>query len=393
MWLTVSSTEQHLLISVRDEGKGFHVSQTQKLFARFETNHTFHTGISTGIGLSLVKELLVLLHGEISVESSVGKGSIFSVRLPRNYSAFTSDSEVEFILKDNPQDTSVTGNQVQQRDNESVSPQQTAEKEITVLIIEDNDELRRFLGNILRREYVVLEACDGRQGWWLTEREIPDVVISDIMMPEMDGIEYLRTVKENHNTSHIPVILLSAKASVEDRIQGLEYGADDYISKPFSSVYLKARIQSILKQRRMLYEFYTNQLPASQTPPHRIDPDQLAPSVPQVTSFDDEFIRKVIASVEEQMQNPEFRIDDLADAMGMSRTVFYRKLKAIVGLTPTDFVKSMRLKRALQLLDTDQYTISEVAYMCGFTTPQYFSKVFKDSMNCSPKEYKLKRDS
>ncbi len=392
IWLTVSSTEQHLLISVRDEGKGFHVSQAQKLFARFETNHTFHTGLSTGIGLSLVKELLGLLHGDISVESSLNKGSTFSVRLPRNYSAFTSDSEVEFILKDPPQDTQLPENKVQQVENGNVFTQKTAEKETTVLIIEDNDELRRFLNNILRREYTVLEASDGRQGWLLTQQEIPDVVISDIMIPGMDGIDYLRTVKENHNTSHIPVILLSAKASVEDRIQGLEYGADDYISKPFSSVYLKARIQSLLRQRRMLYDFYTGQIPSAQTSPHRIDPDRLAPSVPQVTHFDDEFIRKVVASVEEQMQNPEFRIDDLADAMGMSRTVFYRKLKAIVGLTPTDFVKSMRLKRALQLLDTDQYTISEVAYMCGFTTPQYFSKVFKDSMSCSPKEYKLKRD-
>lgn len=208
------------------------------------------------------------------------------------------------------------------------------------------------------------------------------------MMPEMDGIEFLKRVKANSNICHIPVILLSAKSSLSDQIQGLEYGADEYITKPFSSTYLKAKVDSLFKQRQMLYDYYTSKIKREKITNIT---DQIESATPQVTHFDDDFIRNILQSVEENIHNPDFKIDDLAEAMGMSRTVFYRKMKSLMGVSPVDFMKSMRIKRAVQLLEQDQYTVSEVGYMSGFATPQYFSKVFKETMNCTPKEYKLKK--
>ncbi|MFV0538712.1 MAG: response regulator [Dysgonomonas sp.] len=378
--VNITSAHNNLYINVKDEGKGFNINQINKLFLRFETTNNSTEWGSSGIGLSLVKELITLMHGSIQVDSSPDIGSEFTVQLPLTYEEYISDNNVEFILKDNYSDTPSPQNTYTDEDDTLVK--EMSGKETTILIIEDNNELRKFICSILSKEYNTLEACNGKQGLIITENETPDIVISDIMMPEMDGIEYLKQVKENRDTSHIPIILLSARNSIEDRIQGLEYGADDYISKPFNSAYIKARIRSLLKQRKVLYNFYTNR----ELVDSKIDDTEK--STIQVTEFDDEFIRNVIANIENNIQNPDFLIDDLADAIGMSRTVFYRKLKIIIGQAPSDFVRDMRLKRAKELLDTDKYTISEVAYMSGFNTPQYFSKVFKDMTNYSPKEYR-----
>jgi len=252
-------------------------------------------------------------------------------------------------------------------------------------------ELRRFIIHILEKDFNVLEASDGKQGMKITLAEIPDIIISDIMMPEMDGIEYLQHIKGNKDICHIPVILLSAKSSIEDRIKGLAYGADDYISKPFNSAYLKARVQSLLKQREMLYSFYINHR-TGETEKSDEQTNTSAHSSLQITTFDNGFMNGLIAHIEENIQNPEFKIDDMAEAMHMSRTVFYRKIKSLVGVSPIDLVKNVRLKHAIQLLDTSDYSISEIAYMSGFATPQYFSKVFKSAMNCPPKDYKRKTD-
>lgn len=384
--LTISVNEDLLNVTIKDEGKGFNVNNTHRLFSRFETNNDGNLGLSTGIGLSLVNELLILLHGTIQVDSAPGKGSTFSVSLPAKLDSYSADDNVEMIQKgdmNNPFHDEIA---VMENDVPSANePEHPSDDRDTILIIEDNDELRRFIVNILGKEYRTLEAVDGKQGLDVTLSELPDIIISDIMMPEMDGIEFLKKIKENPNTSHIPVILLSAKSSIEDRVQGLEYGADDYISKPFNSTYLKARVHSLLKQREILYDLYMGRSPEGSLL------DQLNPSTPQVTNIDDEFLRNVIASIEENLQNPEFRIDDLAETMNMSRTVFYRKIKSMVGLSPVDFVRNMRVKRAIQLIEAGGNTISEIAYMCGFTTPQYFSKVFKSVMNCSPKEYKQRK--
>ena len=380
IFLSVTCEKQILCLQVKDEGRGINAQKLNRLFTRFDTLDEANPNMSTGIGLSLVKELLNLLHGTVRVDSKLGEGSSFFVRLPGSRDTFDADANAEFILADGENSgskTVVPDNLIEEEED----------KETRILIIEDNEELRHFICGVLAREYVVFEAGNGRQGLEMTLSELPDIVISDIMMPEMDGIEYLKQVKGNSDICHIPIILLSAKSSLNDQIQGLEYGADEYITKPFSSAYLKARVDSLLKQRQMLYDYYTSKMREEKDASFM---EQLAPSTPQVTHFDDDFICNILQSVEENIQNSEFRIDDLAEAMSMSRTVFYRKVKSLMGVSPVDFVKTMRIKRAVQLLEQDEFTVSEVGYMSGFTTPQYFSRVFKEAMGCTPKEYKLK---
>ena len=380
IFLSVTCEKQILCLQVKDEGRGINAQKLNRLFTRFDTLDEANPNMSTGIGLSLVKELLNLLHGTVRVDSKLGEGSSFFVRLPGSRDTFDADANAEFILADGENSgskTVVPDNLIEEEED----------KETRILIIEDNEELRHFICGVLAREYVVFEAGNGRQGLEMTLSELPDIVISDIMMPEMDGIEYLKQVKGNSDICHIPIILLSAKSSLNDQIQGLEYGADEYITKPFSSAYLKARVDSLLKQRQMLYDYYTSKMREEKDASFM---EQLAPSTPQVTHFDDDFICNILQSVEENIQNSEFRIDDLAEAMSMSRTVFYRKVKSLMGISPVDFVKTMRIKRAVQLLEQDELTVSEVGYMSGFTTPQYFSRVFKEAMGCTPKEYKLK---
>lgn len=371
-----------LFVSVRDEGKGMDLRKIDNLFGRFETFGKTDPNRSTGIGLSLVKEFVDLLHGTIQPESILGQGTVFTVTLPCTYEAYAADSMAEFVLND----------EVKFEYPVEVQLSRQEEKERSILIIEDNDELRRFLAMILRDCYHVLEAGDGRQGLEIIGRELPDLIVSDVMMPEMDGIELLAAVKVNRDTSHIPVILLSAKASVDDRVRGLEYGADDYIAKPFNSAYLKARIESLIRQRSSLAAYYLGSSLKDSDKTEKKQPDvKLEQVLESVPSFNNTFIQEVIRLVDENLQNPDFKIDDLAETMNMSRAVFYRKIKTFTGASPIDLVKEMRLKRALELLDADTYSLSEVAYQSGFSSPQYFSRVFKEQMQCTPNEYKRRK--
>lgn len=371
-----------LFVSVRDEGKGMDLRKIDNLFGRFETFGKTDPNHSTGIGLSLVKEFVDLLHGTIQPESIPGQGTVFTVTLPCTYEAYAADSMAEFVLND----------EVKFEYPVEVQLSRQEEKERSILIIEDNDELRRFLAMILRDCYHVLEAGDGRQGLEIIGRELPDLIVSDVMMPEMDGIELLAAVKVNRDTSHIPVILLSAKASVDDRVRGLEYGADDYIAKPFNSAYLKARIESLIRQRSSLAAYYLGSSLKDSDKTEKKQPDvKLEQVLESVPSFNNTFIQEVIRLVDQNLQNPDFKIDDLAETMNMSRAVFYRKIKTFTGASPIDLVKEMRLKRALELLDADTYSLSEVAYQSGFSSPQYFSRVFKEQMQCTPNEYKRRK--
>lgn len=382
--MTVRMESGCLSISVRDEGKGMDLRKIDNLFGRFETFGKTDPNRSTGIGLSLVKEFVDLLHGTIQPESIPGQGTVFTVTLPCTYEAYAADSMAEFVLND----------EVKFEYPAEPQPFRRAEQERSILVIEDNDELRRFLAMILRDCYHVLEAGDGRQGLEIIGRELPDLIVSDVMMPEMDGIELLAAVKANRDTSHIPVILLSAKASVDDRVRGLEYGADDYIAKPFNSAYLKARIESLIKQRSSLAAYYLGSSLKDSDKTENKQPDvKLEQVLESVPSFNNTFIQEVIRLVDENLQNPDFKIDDLAETMNMSRAVFYRKIKTFTGASPIDLVKEMRLKRALELLDADTYSLSEVAYQSGFSSPQYFSRVFKEQMQCTPNEYKRRKET
>ena len=379
----------NLNIIVKDEGIGIDLQRQQRLFQRFET--LVHHNIlqpSSGIGLSLVKELIELQQGSIRVNSKPGAGSEFLVTLPITPEAYKGKENTELILDD-------TQPSAEQRKPEEVperiSPTEgitTDEPPLSVLIVEDNVELKGFLHSILAETYRVIEASNGQEGLENALQHLPDFIISDIMMPVMDGLDMVKAIKENRDICHIPIILLSAKSSLDDRISGLEQGIDDYITKPFSSTYLKARIKSLLLQRKQLQELYLKQWSEKQqnSNPPEVSVE-IMPSQPQIVSFDEQFMQQVMEVMEKQMDNSELTIDEFAQALNMGRTVFYQKLKAIIGLSPVDFIREIRIKRAKQLMDSNGYNVSTVAYMTGFNDPKYFSKCFKKQVGVSPSEY------
>ena len=257
-----------------------------------------------------------------------------------------------------------------------------------MLLVEDNQELREFLRSIFTPVYRVVEAADGMEGWSKALKYLPDIIISDVMMPEKDGIEMTRELRADMMTSHIPIILLTAKTTIESKLEGLEYGADDYITKPFSATYLKTRIASLLRQRKSLQEIYMAKLTEGK---EIAVAEALTPSQPQITPYDEQFMQKVMEFIEEQMDNAELTIDEFAEHLMLSRTIFYRKLKSIIGLTPVDFIREVRIKRAAQLIDSGEYNFSQVAYMTGFNDPKYFSRRFKKIMGVTPTEYKERK--
>ncbi|KAA3952258.1 response regulator [Bacteroides ovatus] len=390
--VNITTKEKTVEIEVADEGIGIAVEKQHSLFQRFES--LVKQNIlqpSSGIGLSLVKEMVEMHHGTITVNSQPGIGSRFTVSLPLQREIFEEDVQVEFILNDSqssaphPVDSMKAPEEVEEKED-----LETNSDGFSILVVEDNEELKAFLKSILSENYTVITASNGEEGLQHAVDDLPDLIISDVMMPVMDGLEMIRQIKENNNICHIPIIVLSAKASLDDRIAGLEQGIDDYITKPFSATYLKTRVASLLRQRKALQELYMNRLMEGK---NTSSPDPLTPSQPQITPYDEQFMKKVMAYMEEQMDNAELTIDEFAEQLMLSRTIFYRKLKSIVGLTPVDFIREIRIKRAVQLIDSDEYNFSQVAYMTGFNDPKYFSKCFKKVIGITRQNTKREKNN
>lgn len=402
------TTKDKVMISVTDEGIGIDSKKQQSLFQRFETlvnNNILQP--SSGIGLSLVKELIELHQGNIQVNTEVGIGSEFIVTLPLDQKVYEGKENTEFILNDGNSVPAEKKNEIRPMveiaSMADITPSETAkepnqisneEDPVSILIVEDNVELRNFLSDILSESYRVLTATNGQEGLDQAREYIPDLIISDIMMPAMDGLDMVKNIKENREICHIPIILLSAKSSLDDRISGLEQGIDDYITKPFSATYLKIRIKSLLHQRKELQEIYWKAWSEklNNTQETTLE-EKLTPSQPQIISYDEQFMQQVMQVMEEQMENSELTVDEFAQLLNLGRSVFYQKLKSIIGLSPVDFIREIRIKRAVQLIDSGEYNFSQVAYMTGFNDPKYFGKCFKRQMGMTPSEYKEnKRD-
>ena len=392
--VSISTKEKTVEIEVADEGIGIAAEKQHSLFQRFES--LVKQNIlqpSSGIGLSLVKEMVEMHHGTIEVDSQPGTGSRFTVILPLQKEVFEEDGQVEFILNDSLDSTPHPADSMQAiEETEEKEEQERNSDNFSILVVEDNEELKAFLRNILSENYTVITASNGEEGLQRAADNLPDLIISDVMMPVMDGLEMVRLIKENNNICHIPIIVLSAKASLDDRIAGLEQGIDDYITKPFSATYLKTRIASLLRQRKALQEIYMNKLMEGKNSSSAAPvANSLTPSQPQITPYDEQFMEKVMEFMEEQMDNAELTIDEFAEKLMLSRNIFYRKLKSIIGLTPVDFIREIRIKRAVQLIDSGEYNFSQVAYMTGFNDPKYFSKCFKKVIGITPSEYKEKK--
>ncbi len=393
----ILTQDNKVSISIIDEGVGILAQKIDSLFQRFETlvnQSVLHC--SSGIGLALVKELVELHHGSIEVVSQPGIGSEFKVMFLMGKDQFDEDEEINFILSDNKHsDIQQTNNPYEERSlYQMASPEYSDVREPennkekwTILIVEDNPELLRFMKNILSKEYNIIEAINGQDGIEKILTFMPDIVVSDVMMPVMDGLDMVKAVKENKDLCHIPIILLSAKSMLDDRIKGLENGVDDYITKPFSTNYLKARIRNLIIQRQELQKLYLNSLSVREK---SFLQEQTTPLDPHISTYDEIFIQRLMDFIEENIENSALTVEDFASSFAMSRSTFFKKVKMLLGVSPNDFIRDIRIKRAIRYIDSGMDSVTEVAYKCGFSDPNYFGKSFKKQMGVSPSEYKKK---
>lgn len=418
----IREDEGTVSVGVQDQGIGIADNNKKSLFIRFENlvDKNLFNQASTGIGLSLVKELVEMHKATISVDSKLGEGSCFKVDFLKGKGHY--EESVEFILEDSAtSDAAVLVTPVYHPETvvslagvgmSSASTEGEAEgeheadgivpKEV-MLLVEDNQELRSFLRSIFSQTYRVVEASDGVEGLNKALKFLPDIIISDVMMPGKDGIEMTRELRADMTTSHIPIVLLTAKTSIESKLEGLEYGADDYITKPFSATYLRARVENLLAQRRKLQSLYRDSLMTISTSSSSVSPvlpiigevseessgdAEAVQSVTEMSPIDRRFMDKLLDLMEKNMDNGELIVDDFVRELAVSRSVFFKKLKTLTGLAPIEFIKEMRIKRAAQLIETGEFNMTQISYMVGINDPRYFSKCFKSKYGMTPTEYK-----
>ena len=344
----------------------------------FLISDNIDTQKGTGIGLALAKSIIEAHKGKISVRSMEGKGTTFVVELPLGDSHITDAQKIATPDIDSSciSELTVYGSQVPADvvDDEKMD-NQSDETRSKIIIVEDNEELRGLLARLFSKIYTVYEAQDGEEGFEKTKEVQPDIVLSDIMMPKMSGIEMCRKIKSNFETSHIPVILLTAQTAEEYTMQGLKMGADDYVTKPFNVKHLFMRCNNLVNSRKLLQQKYAKQMD------NNVD-------ILATNSADYQFMEQCVACVEQNLDNPDFDVNMFAQAMNMGRTKLFLKVKGITGQTPNDFILNIRLKKAQILLkQIDTKTVSEIAYEVGFNSPSYFIKRFRELFGVTPAQY------
>ena len=384
IFVSLKDEGANLRLDVKDTGKGISQDEADKIFERFFQAKGAASG--TGIGLALVKSFVELHHGEARVESEPGKGSDFIVVIPReqegdsqvihndvdivgnsvNASASTGKNVVDESVLQYIDDGDRSRGKVQQLVSENTNRS-------TVLVIDDNTDIRQYERTLLQDEYIVLEAADGKEGLAVALKEVPDLVICDVMMPVMDGLEFTKQLKTNTATSHIPVIMLTAKNLEEHRAEGYEHGADSYITKPFHSKVLLARIENLLRQRQLLKNLYQGTKEAEKEISEAYLEDR-----------DKQFLKQLQAIIQKNLSDSEFGVEDMGQQIGLSRVQLYRKVKAMTGSSVVDLLRKARLAKARRLLETRSMSVSEVAYEVGFSAPSYFTKCFKEEYGMLP---------
>ena len=367
--LTAKEEGGHVIISVADNGCGISSDALPYIFDRFY--QAKNAGRGTGIGLAIVKAFTELHHGEISATSVEGKGSTFTINIPvRQKGEVTNQSTEKIEQLVEPSSAQEVPNQARHID-ELIQPHQIDKPE--VLIIDDNIDIRTYLRSVLSEKYNVSEASDGKVGLELARKIVPDIVLSDIMMPVMDGLEFCQQLKTDKAISHIPVILLTARSLDEQRVEGYEHGADAYISKPFSLRLLLSRIDNLIESRKKL----------NQTWSKGVEDDEIGNLSNEI---DKSFLKQLRKIIQENLANSDLSVEQIGDEIGLSRVQLYRKVKALTGYSPVEILRKARLTRARHLLQTTERTVSEVAYAVGFSTPSYFSKCYKDEFGENPKK-------
>lgn len=384
IFVSLKDEGANLRLDVKDTGKGISQVEADKIFERFFQAKGAASG--TGIGLALVKSFVELHHGEARVESEPGKGSDFIVVIPREQEGDSQVIHNDVDIVDNSANASASDGKnvvdesvlqyIDDGDRSRGKVQQLVSENTnrpTVLVIDDNTDIRQYERTLLQDEYIVLEAADGKEGLTVAMKEVPDLVICDVMMPVMDGLEFTEQLKTNTATSHIPVIMLTAKNLEEHRAEGYEHGADSYITKPFHSKVLLARIENLLRQRQLLKNLYqgTKEAEKEISEAHLEDRDK-------------QFLKQLQAIIQKNLSDSEFGVEDMGQQIGLSRVQLYRKVKAMTGSSVVDLLRKARLAKARRLLETRSMSVSEVAYEVGFSAPSYFTKCFKEEYGMLP---------
>ena len=387
IYLQFFDGNEYAIVKVADTGIGIPPDKLQNIFDRFyqvddSTRKKFG---GSGIGLALVKELVDLHKWNIDVKSEVSKGTEFYLRIPLS-DTYLSENEKDIeriidqhLLEDKAQ--IIAGDKPlsldEEIEQEILEKKKLADSKPSILIVEDSEDVRSYITGLLKNDYIINEAADGEVGIKKSAEVMPDLIISDVMMPSMNGFEFCKKVKTDWLTSHIPVILLTAKASPESRIEGLETGADDYLTKPFSSKELLVRIKNLLEQRKSLREKFSKEI--------KVEPASIA-----VNSIDNEFLEKAFDVAEKNLSNTEFNSEAFAKEMFVSRSQLHRKVLALTGQAPGEFVRTFRLKKAASLILEKRLSITQIAFEVGFNSPSHFTKAFRQQFNCLPTEFTAK---
>jgi signal transduction histidine kinase/DNA-binding response OmpR family regulator len=360
---------------VQDTGVGILEDQVDKVFDRYyqSENSRWRKNKGTGIGLALVKDLVDLHKGKIELKSISGVGTEIAILLPLEQVSSSAQTNMEIPSLD-PIDPDLEVTVDFEPQKQTLTEEEISAQNI-VLVIEDNDDIRNFLRLTLEPKYRVFEAVDGEKGIEKATEIIPDVIICDVMMPGKDGFEVTKILKKQEKTSHVPVIILTAKAGVENRITGLETGADAYVPKPFSSEELHARVKNLIENRIKLKEKYSRTL-------------LVKPQVASEPSMEEKFLLRVKGVVDKHLDDEHFSVEELSKEVGMSRAQLHRKLIALTGVSASRFVRNYRLEHAYQLLQNKVGTVSEIAYRVGYSSPAYFTKCFTEDYGISPSQVK-----
>jgi signal transduction histidine kinase/ligand-binding sensor domain-containing protein/CheY-like chemotaxis protein len=381
--LSIAQDSQFVNIRISDTGIGIPVGKIPRIFDRFYQVDGSHTREQegTGIGLSLTKELVELHKGTIAVESEVGRGSAFIVRLPLGRAHLLAEEirdsgvgETTHEVKDVALPAAVSAPEKARPDAAAMIPLEGQGRPV-LLIVEDNADVRQYIRRDLEGEYSILEAVDGADGWNRSLEHLPDIIISDIMMPKMDGFMLCDRLKTDERTSHIPVILLTAKAASQDKIKGFQTGADDYIMKPFEQAELRARLRNLLEQRKRLHEHFRK---------HGL----FEIEVQKITPVDQKFLQNALSIITERMAEPGFGVETLAERMAVSHSLLLKKVEALTGEPPVDLIKRTRLNKAAKLIEGGFGNAFQVALEVGFSSPSYFTKCFRKQFGVNPSDYR-----
>jgi DNA-binding response OmpR family regulator/anti-sigma regulatory factor (Ser/Thr protein kinase) len=384
--VSVNKEDKQINVIVSDTGIGIQKEKISKVFDRFYQVDGSHTREQegTGIGLSLTKELVELHKGKIEVESEEGKGTIVTISLPLGKEHLKPDEiyepdkdKISFETKESiyfeETKTDLSADNTGKFDLSSI----TQTENPLLLIVEDNADVRNYIKDNLKKDYRVVEAVDGEDGWNKSLENLPDLIISDVMMPKMDGFKLCEKLKTDERTSHIPVILLTAKASKEDKLEGYETGADEYLMKPFEPDELRTRIRNLIEQRKRLHEHFRKQgvFELNQT---------------RITSVDKKFLQKAFERITDHISDSSFSVELLVEELAISRSVLHRKILSLTGETPGELIRRIRLKKAADLIKQRFGNLSEIALEVGFSNPAHFSESFKKQFGVTPSQYQQK---